>query len=699
MNESGGRIDLLVLGGGMAGLSAAAYACEQGASVVLAEKAPTVGGSAQYARFIHTPPTLDVMGEVNPGGDPKLTTRLVEGFASGLDWVRSLGTDVGEPISILGYSRGSRTDMAHYLLACERSVREHGELLTNASAERLLIEDGAVTGAVIRTASGERTVHARSTLLATGGFGGDPELRAQHIHPLARDLPLRANTYSTGDGLRLAQPTGAGFGAPGAGFYGHLIPSCVSYTNPFEFVELTFYHGEHGIILNLDGRRFCDETLGDHLNALEVLEQREARALMITDQRVHEEWMLTPYVEGAEVNDKFKLAYQRGARAAIAEDIDEFDALPEEWGYPGHAVRDALQAFNEQCASGTPSPGRARDAVPVLDPAVLRDRGHSCDHPHVQRADDRRARARPRRAGQSDPRAARGRCRRGRRVSPRVHRRAGDRSRLRPAGRHHSRGSDGEGVMRATGKVVVVTGAAGGQGAAEAASTGARRRDRHRPRRAGAARTRSTGCTTGSSTSPTRRTGTTCGVALERDFGAVHGLVNNAAITSRTPLGQVTVEELNRVLAVNLTGPLLAIQALAPLMTEGGSIVNVSSIAAQTGHFPPAYTASKWGLRGLSRVASMELGRLGIRVNTILPGVIVTPMAADAPEAFTRAVVNEIPLGRRGTAEDVAPLVVFLISDESPWISGAEISVDGGQAAHGGMKQLADAVRLAGVTA
>jgi 3alpha(or 20beta)-hydroxysteroid dehydrogenase len=180
---------------------------------------------------------------------------------------------------------------------------------------------------------------------------------------------------------------------------------------------------------------------------------------------------------------------------------------------------------------------------------------------------------------------------------------------------------------------------------------------------------------------------------LRREYGAVHGLVNNAGITHRERLGDVTLAELNRVLAVNLSGPLLGIQALAPLMPQGGSIINVSSIAGVTGHFPPAYTASKWGLRGISRVASMELGRFGVRVNTILPGVIVTPMTDDAPEAWTRMVVDEIPMGRRGTAEDVAPLVVFLISDESSWISGAEIAVDGGQAAHGGMKALGDAVR------
>jgi 3alpha(or 20beta)-hydroxysteroid dehydrogenase len=250
--------------------------------------------------------------------------------------------------------------------------------------------------------------------------------------------------------------------------------------------------------------------------------------------------------------------------------------------------------------------------------------------------------------------------------------------------------------MRAAGKVVVVTGAAGGQGAAEAAALA----------REGAT---VIGLDLQEPLAPVdgvhHRTFDVAresnwnelGSWLEQTFGAVHGLVNNAAITSRTPLGRLAVGELDRVLAVNLTGPLLAIQTLAPLMSEGGSIVNVASIAAQSAHFPPAYTASKWALRGLSRVASMELGRAGIRVNTILPGVIVTPMAADAPEAFTRLVVDEIPLGRRGTADDVAPLVVFLISDEARWISGAEIAVDGGQAAHGGMKQLADAVRLAGV--
>ncbi len=285
------------------------------------------------------------------------------------DWVRSLGVHIADPVTVLGYGRGSQTDMANYLLACERLVRERGELLAGWSAQRLLVEDGAVVGAEIENESGERRViRARSTLLATGGFGGDPALRGELIHPLARNLPLRANPNSVGDGLRLGRAVGAAFGPPGAGFYGHLIPSKIAYTNPYEFTDLTFYHSEHGVLINLEGRRFCDETIGDHLNTLYVLEQPEARALLVYDQRVHDEWMMAPYVEGVEPLDKFQLAYRRSARAAVADEIEEFEALPDEWGYPGPATRDTLLEFNRQCEAGDPNPSRKLDAAPLVNP-------------------------------------------------------------------------------------------------------------------------------------------------------------------------------------------------------------------------------------------------------------------------------------------------------------------------------------------
>jgi 3alpha(or 20beta)-hydroxysteroid dehydrogenase len=173
---------------------------------------------------------------------------------------------------------------------------------------------------------------------------------------------------------------------------------------------------------------------------------------------------------------------------------------------------------------------------------------------------------------------------------------------------------------------------------------------------------------------------------IRAEFGHVHGLVNNAGIALRSRLGEVEVQAWNRVFAINVTGPMLGIQALLPLLDEGGSIVNVGSLAAVTGHAAVAYTASKWALRGLSRAASMQLGARNIRVNLLNPGFIETPMTDAAPDSFRRANLLNTSLGRAGTVSDVAPLVVFLISDESSFISGAEIPVDGGQWAHGGAK-------------
>lgn len=174
--------------------------------------------------------------------------------------------------------------------------------------------------------------------------------------------------------------------------------------------------------------------------------------------------------------------------------------------------------------------------------------------------------------------------------------------------------------------------------------------------------------------------------------GAVDGLVNCAGTTWRARLGDVSADALERVHAVNVLGPLLGIQALAPLMGSGASIVNVGSLAALQGHYPIAYTTSKWGLRGLTHAACLELGSRGIRVNIVHPGFIDTPMTASAPKEFRASSISATPLGRPGSPTEVAGVITFLLSDAAAFVTGAEIPVDGGASSHGGAKGVSDAL-------
>jgi 3alpha(or 20beta)-hydroxysteroid dehydrogenase len=187
-------------------------------------------------------------------------------------------------------------------------------------------------------------------------------------------------------------------------------------------------------------------------------------------------------------------------------------------------------------------------------------------------------------------------------------------------------------------------------------------------------------------------------VDLEEDVefaGPVHGLVPNAGITLRSRVGTVARVDWDRVLAVDLTAPLLGIQALLPLMPRGASIVNVGSTAALTGHYPIAYTAAKWGLRGLTHSAATEHGPRGIRVNIVHPGFIDTEMTSNASAGMKEAHLELTPLGRPGTAQEIAAAIVFLLSDAASYLTGAELPVDGGTASSAGAKLIADRISTA----
>jgi 3alpha(or 20beta)-hydroxysteroid dehydrogenase len=174
------------------------------------------------------------------------------------------------------------------------------------------------------------------------------------------------------------------------------------------------------------------------------------------------------------------------------------------------------------------------------------------------------------------------------------------------------------------------------------------------------------------------------------DVMATHGhldvVVNNAGIFRAGRLVEETIEQWDQVIAINQTGVFLGMRAAAKAMIEagrGGSIINISSVAGLEGIFGSmAYSASKWAVRGMTKVAAKELGRYGIRVNSIHPGLIETPMTAGFPAVVDdekrRRAQKQTPLGRFGTPEDIANMALFLAGDGSDYCTGQEFVVDVG---------------------
>jgi 3alpha(or 20beta)-hydroxysteroid dehydrogenase len=165
-------------------------------------------------------------------------------------------------------------------------------------------------------------------------------------------------------------------------------------------------------------------------------------------------------------------------------------------------------------------------------------------------------------------------------------------------------------------------------------------------------------------------------------FGPVNVLANNAGLLRFGRIEEMPLEEFMLLVNVNQVGSFLGMQAVARTMRKngGGSIINASSIEGIAG-MPSctAYAATKWAIRGMTKCAAMELGPKGIRVNSVHPGMIDTPMTrVHGGDAAMEFGASRVPLRRVGHPEDVAPLYVFLASEESAYINGAEITVDGG---------------------
>ncbi|HET8995651.1 MAG TPA: glucose 1-dehydrogenase [Acetobacteraceae bacterium] len=238
---------------------------------------------------------------------------------------------------------------------------------------------------------------------------------------------------------------------------------------------------------------------------------------------------------------------------------------------------------------------------------------------------------------------------------------------------------------RLKGKIILISGGARGQGAAEArlfVAEGARVVIGDVLENEG----RALAAQLGESTvfvrqDVTSETDWAAAVQAAEKLGGLHGLVNNAGIYQPRRLMETDAELFERHMRINQLGCFLGMKAVVPAMERsgGGSIVNISSVAGLRGSPGAiAYSATKWALRGMTKAAAIDLAPKQIRVNSVHPGPIDTEMLKVRTPEQNQQRLQAVPMRRMGTAEEVANLVLFLLSDESGYITGAEVAIDGG---------------------
>jgi 3alpha(or 20beta)-hydroxysteroid dehydrogenase len=172
---------------------------------------------------------------------------------------------------------------------------------------------------------------------------------------------------------------------------------------------------------------------------------------------------------------------------------------------------------------------------------------------------------------------------------------------------------------------------------------------------------------------------------IASEFGRLDILVNNAGIIIRQRLSDQTLAQWQRAFDVNVAGVFLATKHCRPLLkkSEAASIVNISSTAGVVAHLDPSYTASKWAVRGLTKSTALELVGDGIRVNSVHPSVIATPLTDAAPAGHIEANRHAVPLGREAQPAEIANIVAFLASPLSSFMTGSEVVADGGMTSAG----------------
>lgn len=349
MTEPSSR-DVVVIGGGLAGLRAASVAAEEGASVTLLEKEECLGGSSELSAGMYwTAPDLASYRQRIPQGDLRLAGRIIAEYEPALAAIRASGVhvDAGATNGVMGFGRGYSFDVKAYLKVLEERLRaSHGEAHTGIRI-RSVTRSGTWSGTrrfrlSMDSAYGHREIHTDAIVLATGGFQASTAQRAFHMPAVGADILLRSNPGSEGDGLDLALSLGAALAGDLGTFYGHLVPHPVTNFTPDRFMLYSQYYSNHGILVAADGRRISEESRGDELLNQDLAEVDGMTAFLIFDESVRSTYGVSePFANFGRV-DRFAFAAEAGARHAKAQTLDELVELLGDLGVDGAQLRKTL---------------------------------------------------------------------------------------------------------------------------------------------------------------------------------------------------------------------------------------------------------------------------------------------------------------------------------------------------------------------
>lgn len=368
------KVDVVVVGGGMAGLTAALVAAEDGARTLCLDRLSEPGGSlALSGGYLWTVGNLDEYRRLSPEGDVEIARMIIEDFDDGLEWLAEHGVElVDVPTGmgagrVFGGRRIRRDPVSGAVVPLVKAlVAAGGHLRTHARGLEIRVDcSGCVQGLSYRDRTGEHEVRSAAVVLATGGFQGDNVLVSTFFGPWADRAYVRSNPGSTGDGLRLATRVGAAASKGLSAFYGHLLPAPPARPDPGAFRGLTQFYSEACIVLNKAGRRFVDESRGDEICALRLIREEDATGFIVFDDARHQNEVMEPYVPDAVRSDPLPGVRAAGGRVLEAQTLEQLcRQLYEEYGVPAARAAATIHEFNEGARRNDPgllSVPRGRD--------------------------------------------------------------------------------------------------------------------------------------------------------------------------------------------------------------------------------------------------------------------------------------------------------------------------------------------------